>query len=288
MADDSRQGRLMLLGSMVIFGTIGIFVRSINLPSSLIAQIRGVSGCVFLALVMLFRKEKLDRGAVWKNLPVLLVSGIFLGANWIALFEAYRHTTVATATLCYYMAPMIVMLLSPFLLGEKLTVRKGIAIVAALGGMSLTTGVHESFPQGEQLVGIGFGLLAAALYAGVIIANRKLKKIGTYDTTILQLGISAAVLLPYNLVTVEFGTLHWDGTAIFLLAVVGIVHTGVAYWLYFGALKRLSAQTAALMSYVDPITSILLSALVLGEEMTLPGIVGAVLVLGAAALDWRG
>lgn len=276
----------MLLASMVIFGTIGIFVRSIPLPSSLIAQIRGVSGSAFLLLVLLVKKEKPDLAAIRRNLPVLILSGVFLGANWIALFEAYRYTTVAVATLCYYMAPVLVLLLSPALLGEKLTARKTAVIATALIGMVLVTGL-DGLPSGEQGKGIAFGLLAAALYAGVIIANRKLKNIGTYDTTITQLLVAAVVLLPYNLLTVEFASLEFSGRSLALLAVVGVVHTGVAYWLYFGSLKGLSAQTAALMSYVDPITSIVLSALVLGEALTVPGIIGAVLVLGAAMLDTK-
>lgn len=279
------KGRLMLLASMLIFGTIGIFVRYIPLPSSLIANIRGLCGCVFLLLVLLAKKEKLDRRSIRRNLPVLIVSGTFLGANWIALFESYRYTTVATATLCYYMAPVMVMLLSPVLLKEKLTGKKVMIILAAVSGMVLVTGFHAG---GEnQSIGVAFGLLAAALYAGVILSNRKLKDIGTYDTTIMQLGISTLVLLPYNMMTVDFSGLSFDLTVICLLALVGIVHTGVAYWLYFGSLKELSAQSAALLSYIDPITAIVLSALVLGEPMTAMGILGSMIVLGATALDIR-
>lgn len=281
----ANKGRLMLLASMVIFGTIGIFVRYIPLPSSLIANIRGLSGCVFLLLVLLGKKEKLDAQAIGRNLPILILSGSFLGANWIALFESYRYTTVATATLCYYMAPIIVMLLSPLLLKEKLTGKKVLIILAALSGMVLVTGFQAG---GEnQTMGIALGLLAAALYAGVILSNRRLRNIGTYDTTIMQLGISALVLLPYNMVTVDASAISFDLMIIGLLVLVGIVHTGIAYWLYFGSLKELSAQSAALLSYIDPITAIVLSALVLGEPMTPMGILGAVIVLGATALDIR-
>lgn len=277
------KGRLMLLCSMVIFGTIGIFVRYIPLPSSLIANIRGLSGCAFLLLVLFAKKEKMEVAAIRRNLPVLMLSGTFLGANWIALFESYRYTTVATATLCYYMAPIIVMVLSPVLLKEKLTGKKIGIILAALFGMVLVTGVQTG---GEnQMLGIALGLLAAALYAGVILSNRKLKNIGTYDTTIMQLGGSALVLLPYNVMTTDFAGLQFNLPVLGLLALVGIVHTGVAYWLYFGSLKELSAQSAALLSYIDPITAIVLSALILGEAMTPVGILGAVIVLGATALD---
>lgn len=277
------KGRLMLLGAMVIFGTIGIFVRYIPLASSLIANIRGFSGSLFLLLVLAVKKEKLDWSAVRRNLPVLLLSGTFLGANWIALFEAYRYTTVATATLCYYMAPVLVMVLSPVLLKEKLTWRKVGIILAALFGMVLVTGFQ---PGGiDPKKGIALGLLAACLYASVVLANRKLKNIGTYDITIMQLGISALVLLPYNGVTVDFSGIEMNWMIGGLLLFVGIVHTGVAYWLYFGSMKELSAQSAALLSYIDPITAIVLSALVLGETMTPMGVVGAAIVLGATALD---
>lgn len=278
-----HKGRLMLLASMVIFGTIGIFVRYIPLPSSLIANFRGLSGCVFLLLVLAGKREKPDWAAISRNLPVLAVSGSFLGANWIALFESYRYTTVATATLCYYMAPILVMLLSPFVLKEKLTMRRVLIILAALGGMVLVTGVQTGGE--DQAKGIALGLLAAGLYAGVILANRKLRNIGTYDTTILQLGISALVLLPYNGMTVDLSGVTVTWQVLGLLVLVGIVHTGVAYWLYFGSLKELPAQSAALLSYIDPITAIVLSALVLGEPMTPIGILGAVIVLGATALD---
>ena len=280
-----RKGRLMLLSSMVIFGTIGIFVRYIPLQSSLIANLRGLSGSLFLLLVLAAKGERLDWRAIGRNLPILVLCGTFLGANWIALFEAYRYTTVATATLCYYMAPVLVMVLSPVVLKERLTGRKVLIILAALVGMVLVTGFE---PGGEDPAkGIGLGLLAASLYAGVVLASRKLKNIGTYDITIMELGISALVLLPYNALTLDLSGISLSWTIVGLLAVVGIVHTGLAYWLYFGSLKEISAQSAALLSYIDPITAIVLSALVLGESMTPAGILGAAIVLGATALDLK-
>ena len=119
------------------------------------------------------------------------------------------------------------------------------------------------------------------------LASRKLKNIGTYDITFMELGISALVLLPYNALTLDLSGISLSWTVVGLLAVVGIVHTGLAYWLYFGSLKEISAQSAALLSYIDPITAIVLSALVLGESMTPAGILGAAIVLGATALDLK-
>ena len=278
--------RLRLTASMLIFGTIGIFVRHIPLPSSVIALVRGVVGTVFLLLLTRVRKTSLDRSALRRRLPLLCLSGVAIGFNWILLFEAYRYTTVATATLCYYLAPVFVMLLSPLLLKESLTLRKALCILGALCGMVLVSGVLESgFSGSGQTPGILCGLGAAVLYAAAVLMNKKLPDVPAFDKTILQLGVAALALLPYVLVTERSQELAWTPLGIVLLLVVGILHTGVAYALYFSAIPALSAQTAALFSYIDPVSAILLSALFLKEHLTLPGAIGALLVLGSTLLS---
>lgn len=209
-----------------------------------------------------------------------------LGLNWILLFEAYRYTSVATATLCYYFAPILVMLVSPALLKEKITSRKAACILAALFGMVFVSGVSAgSLPEAGELRGILFGLGAACLYAAVVLINKGIREIEAFDRTVVQLGISAAVLAPYVLVTENIAQISLTPTAIALLFFVSIVHTGVAYALYFSAIRDLSAQTAALFSYIDPVVAILFSALLLGEEMTTACAVGAVLILGSALVS---
>ena len=277
----AASSRLKLIGAMVIFGTIGIFRKYIPLDSSLIAMVRGGVGTLFLLLVMLLSRSRLDRPAIRKNLVKLVVSGAAIGFNWILLFESYRYTTVATATLCYYMAPIFVMLLSPIVLHQRLTLRKTVCVIIALAGMVLVSGVLES--GGTGFKGILLGLGAAALYASVILTNQFIRNIPAYDKTILQLGSATVVLLPYVLLTVDFSAQTATPLALVMLLIVGIIHTGVAYWLYFGSMKDLPAQTIALLSYLDPVGAILLSALFLGEPMTLLTGVGAVLVLGATA-----
>lgn len=277
----AASSRLKLIGAMAIFGTIGIFRKYIPLDSSLIAMVRGGVGTLFLLLVMLLSRSHLDRPAIRKNLVKLVVSGAAIGFNWILLFESYRYTTVATATLCYYMAPIFVMLLSPIVLHQRLTLRKTVCVIIALAGMVLVSGVLES--GGSGFKGILLGLGAAALYASVILTNQFIRNIPAYDKTILQLGSATVVLLPYVLLTVDFSAQTATPLALVMLLIVGIIHTGVAYWLYFGSMKDLPAQTIALLSYLDPVVAILLSALFLGEPMTLLTGVGAVLVLGATA-----
>lgn len=284
--DRIKREKLKMITAMALFGTIGIFVRYIPLPSSIIAFCRGLVGMLFLLLVTLLRKSRISGQAIRKNLLWLILSGAFLGMNWILLFEAYRYTTVATATLCYYLAPIIVILAAPVLLKEKLTVRKSICTIVALIGMVCVSGVLQNgIPTLGEAKGILFGLGAAVLYATIILLNKKIHDISAYDKTIMQLGVSALVLVPYCLLTEDIGALSVEPKVLLLLLFVGIVHTGVTYFLYFGAIEHIHAQSVAIISYLDPVIAVLLSIFVLGEGMNVIGIIGAVLVLGAALMS---
>ena len=277
--------RFRFILSMFIFGTIGIFVRYIDLPSGLIALVRAVVGVAFLAAVMLLKKQKPDRAAIRKNLVLLIVSGVMMAFNWILLFEAYRYTTVATATLCYYFAPIIVVLGSPFVTGDKLTGRKIFCVFLALLGMVFVSGVIESgVPKASELLGIALGLGAAVLYGSIVLMNRKITGIGAYDKTIVQLGSVAVVMLPYCLLNGAFSGICISAGQAGLLMYVGIINTGLAYFLYFGAMGDLPSQSIAVFSYVDPVVAVILSALLLHEPMTVYGVIGAALILGAALL----
>lgn len=267
------------LSAMVIFGTVGIFVRYIGLPSATIAFFRGALGVVFLLAVMGLTGKKLCLQSIRENLPLLILSGIAIGGNWILLFEAYLHTTVAVATVCYYLAPMFLVLTSP-LLGERLTGKKLALSAVALVGMVFVSGVLDSGVTGFRGVGLGVG--AAALYASVMFMNKRLGSLSAYDKTVVQLAAAAVVILPYCLLTGGFAMEQVSPTGYVLLGVVGIVHTGFAYWLYFGALGRLSSQRVAIFSYLDPVVAILLSALWLKEPLGWQEFIGAALILGSA------
>lgn len=284
----ANKAKLELIASMFIFGTIGIFVRHIPLPSSMIALVRGFVGAFFVLLFVYLKKSKPDKEAIKKNFVMLALSGAFIGINWILLFESYHYTTVATATLCYYMQPIFVILASPFLLKEKLTVKKVVCVVVALIGMVFVSGVLQTgIPALSEAKGILYGLGAACFYASVVLMNKKITEINAYDKTIMQLGMGAIVLSPYVMLTQDFGTATTSMTPALwaLLLFVGLVHTGVAYALYFDSMKELKAQTLAIFSYIDPIVAIILSALLLKENMGLYGVIGAVLVLGSTFIS---
>ena len=272
--------------SMLIFGTVGVFRRYIPFSSGLVAMARGLVGAVCLIAVILISKKGFDYRSVKKNLPLLILSGAALGFNWIFLFEAYNHTTVATATLCYYLAPVFVTLASPLVLREKLTAKKFVCVAVSLLGMVAVSGVLNSDGiSGSDGKGILFGLCAAIFYATLVILNKKIKGIGAYEKTVVQLLSAAVILLPYVIFAEDVQNVRFDLTSLSMLLLCGILHTGVAYWLYFGSMDRLEAQTVAIFSYIDPVVAIILSATVLGENIGAWGYIGAALILGATLVS---
>lgn len=275
-----------LIAAMCIFGTIGIFREYIPLPSSLIALVRGAVGSGYLLISAAVQKQKPDLPAIKKNLPLLVLSGAAIGFNWIFLFEAYCYTTVATATLCYYLAPVMVIALSPLFLKEKLTLRRGLCTLIALAGMIPVSGILDNGLAGSaDWKGILYGLAAAVLYAGVMLMNKKMSPIPANDRTVVQLISASVVLAPYVLATEDVGALAFTPVSVALLLVVGILHTGIAYRMYFAAMSNLKAQTTALFSYLDPILAILLSAVILGQPAGWPTVLGAAMILGSAIIS---
>ncbi len=241
---------------------------------------------IFLLLVVLVTRNKLSFKNIKNNLIILLLSGAAIGFNWIFLFEAYNYTTVATATLTYYLAPFFVMIASPLVLKEKLTIKQFFCLIGAIIGMVFVSGVVKNgIPEADELKGILFGLGAAILYASVIILNKKLREISAYEKTVMQLGTAAVVVIPYIFLTEDVTQLTFEPLTVVMLLVTGIIHTGIAYALYFNSMKDLKAQTVAIFSYIDPAVAIILSAVILKERMDIYGIIGAVLILGSAMIS---
>lgn len=279
---------IMFISSMLIFGTIGIFRRYIPISSGMMAVFRGIIGSLFLYIYIRFRRAEIINKIEKKQLFFLAVTGGLIGVNWIMLFEAYNYTTVATATMCYYMEPTIVVLISPIILREKLPARKLICAIFAMVGMVLVSGLIEGNSIGSKdIKGILFGLGAASLYASVVILNKKIVVHDFYQKTIIQLAAAAVVLTPYVLLTEDFGKIVINPTVVALLMVVGIVHTGIAYALYFGGMAELKAQSVAILSYIDPVAALILSAVILKERMSIWGIIGSAVIIASAMISER-
>ncbi len=272
--------RMIYISAMLIFGSIGLVSRNINLSSGQIALSRGVIGSIFLLLASWMLKEKLSWKQIKPNLVLLVLSGAGIGFNWILMFEAYHYTSIANATLAYYFAPVFVVLLSPFLLKEHLTIVKTGCVFAAMLGMFLIVGIGGGEGK-NHVIGIGYGMAAAVLYASVVILNKFLKGLSGLETTLIQISCATMVLLPYILITEPIRIFQTDIKSMTFLIIMGLVHTGLAYLLYFTGMRKLKGQSVAVLSYTDPISAILMSGIFLGEQLTTLQILGGVLILGA-------
>lgn len=270
--------KLSMIMSMVIFGTIGIFVEYISMPSGMIAAIRGIVGMLVIIVTMLVSRKKPDVKKIKNKLLLLITSGTAIGFNWILLFEAYRHTGIPVATVCYYMAPIIVISLSPLIFKERLGIRKLLCVAVALFGAIAVSGVLQA--DTSKLTGIVLGLGAAVLYASVVIMNKFLGDISALERTAIQLGVAGFTVLPYAIMTM--GEISVDPVSLILVLVVGVFHTGFAYTVYFSAVGKLKSQTVAILSYIDPASAILLSSVLLSQMPTAYEAIGAIMIIGAA------
>lgn len=271
--------RLMLITSMTIFGTLGLFVRNIPVSSGELALYRAVLAAILIAVFLIITRQKIPFASIKKEVPLLLASGVAMGINWILLFEAYKYTTVSAATLSYYFAPVIVTVVCPILFREKLTRKQVVCFVMSTLGLVMITGIGDVGSE-KDFVGILFGLGAALFYATVILLNKFIKNVEGIHRTFLQFLSAIVILIPYVIMTSGATLGNLDGIGMANLLIVGLIHTGVTYCMYFSSLKELPGQKAAILSYIDPLVAVLISVTILGETMTLWQVVGGILILG--------
>ena len=258
--------KIMLIISMVIFGTLGIFTRNIAISSGELALYRAILAAVLIFVYLIVTKQKTDFRSIKKELLLLLLSGTAMGINWILLFEAYKYTTISAATLSYYFAPVIVIVACPILFKEKLSGRQMICFLMSALGLVLITGIGD-LRNDNDFIGILFGLGAALFYAAVILLNKFIKNVEGIYRTFLQFISAIVILIPYVKMTsgVTLGNLNFTGWV--NLLIVGFIHTGITYCMYFSSLKELPGQKAAILSYIDPLVAVLISVAILGDNM---------------------
>ena len=275
-----KNPRALIIIAMASFGTLGPFVRNIAVSSGELALYRAVMAAVLLAGYLAMTKQPLKLKQLSRELPLLLISGMAMGINWILLFEAYKYTTVSVATLSYYFAPVLVTVACPLLFREKMGTKQWICFAMSTLGIALITGIGDLSGGSDHLKGILFGLGAAVLYASVILLNKFIKGVEGIQRTFLQFLAAIVILIPYVAFSGGVTLQKLDGLGWVCLLIVGLFHTGITYCLYFSALKELPGQEAAILSYIDPLVAVLISVFVLGEQMTVVQIIGGVLILG--------
>ena len=272
--------RIKYIIAVVLYGTIGMFLRMVSVPSEVVVLFRGILGSAFIFAYLRARRQKPDLKIMRENLIWLLISGVCLGLNWVFLFSAYLHTTVAIASLCNYMAPIIVVIIAPAVLREPLNMKKIPCVIAAFIGIVLVS----EFWTGDRgdASGIVMGMLAAVCFVIIVICNRKMHSINAYDKSLAQLAISALTVLPYVLLNNRGVELDWNLRSVIFILILGLVHTGIAYCLYFSGMTTLPVQTVAVLGYLEPVVSVLCSVFILREHMGVCGWIGTVLIIAAA------
>ena len=270
----------MLISSMAIFGTLAPFVRKIGVSSSQLSLYRAVLAASLIGLFLLLTGRKLPIRQLKKELLLLMASGACMAINWILLFEAYRYTTVAIATLSYYFAPVLVTAASSVLFHEKLTKKQIFCFIMSTLGIVIITGIPGSGGGSSNGLGILCGLGAAVLYAGCILLNKSIRGVGGIERTFLQFLAAIIVMVPYVALSDGVNPGAMDTMGWICLLVVGLVHTGITYCMYFTAVEHIPGQELAILSYIDPLVAVVIGVVVLGESLTLPQLIGGAMILG--------
>lgn len=279
---ESRIAKWILVLVMFLYGTNGTLRAMISLSTGLISLVRGIIATLFLLALSYILKKGPDWKKIKEHFVPLMLSGLIIGVHWLLLLESYKLTTVAISTLLYYVSPAFVVLASAFFLKEQLTLRKVVCVMVALVGMMFVSGVLPGgFSQIHGTKGCLFALGAAVLYAAMVLINASIRDMEGIDKAMVQMFFASMATVPYVLLTEDFSSLSISTKDALMTVAMGIVNTGVAYALYFTAMKKLPAQTVAFLSYLDPITAVMLSVFFLQQPLSIWGWLGAIVILGA-------
>ena len=272
---------LKYIFALLLFGSNGIVASLIHLSSYEIVLLRTLIGSLLLIAIFFIAREKLTFYKYKTQSIFLAVSGIAMGTSWIFLYEAYDEIGVGLASLAYYCGPVIVMILSPILFGEKLTKIKVCSFLVVLVGIFLVNGT--AFENGVSVWGLACGLLSAICYSLMVMFNKKANDITGLENSMLQLFV--AFLTVAIFVGIKQGyRMEIDTQSIIPILVLGLLNTGIGCYFYFSSIGKLPVQTVAICGYLEPLSAVVFSVIFLKETMLPIQIIGAVLIIGGAML----
>ena len=274
-----KQAYIKYILGLLLFGSNGVISAMIALNSYEIVLTRTVLGSAFLILLLLISRQKLQIFRYKKEIPYMLLSGVALATNWIFLFEGYAQVGVSITILLCYCGPILVMLVSPFFFNEKITAPKIIGFCAVMLGMVFING--QSLQTGKSLWGIFCGIMAAITYVFMVISNKKATHITGLENSTIQLFISFIAVAVFVVCKQGF-TLHIQSSDWIPILVLGILNTGVGIYLYFSPISKLPVQSVAICGYLEPLSAVVFSVLLLHEAMLPLYIIGGILIVGGA------
>lgn len=268
---------LKYISALLLFGLNGIVAAQIPLTSTEIVVLRSFFGTVFLIVLLAVTRQKLTCLRRPRQAVLVAISGAAMGASWLLLYRAYELVGVSIATLLYYCGPVLVMALSPIFFKEKLTIPKIIGIIVVFCGVIMLNGVG-----GGTLDALGLlcGIGGAALYVLMVITNKKAGLPGLENTAVqLLFGFLTAAVF-YLLQGGAVPTVPAESWGWMLL--LGLVNTGFGCWLYFSSIGTLPVQTVSVLGYLEPLSAVLFSVVLLHEALTPARWLGAAMIVGGA------
>lgn len=273
--------RIKLVFVMIIWGSLGVFTRSIPLSALSLAFLRAL-----IALPVLFTIMKIKKAEPVKlrQLIPYIISGILLGLGWLTLFYGYKHTSISSAVIIYNMCPVYVTILAPLVLKEAISKFQTAVIFASFYGLFLIVGNNLS--EGYGTMGLALSAVSGMLYAAIVMINRSIKiRVENHTATFVQILAAMLTLLPFVLIDGNIDTVvHLDLLAAVYTVLLGILHTGVAYTLFFSVYAHMKSVEIVTYSYLEPLFGILFSVIFIGEKLTPPQIIGGLLILGSTYL----
>ncbi len=272
-----NKNNIKFILSMLIFGFNGILVTYIPWHSYEIVLSRTVIGSLSMLLILAFQRKKLVFFKNKKSLKMLILSGILIGLNWLFLYEAFKQLGVGLAQILSSSGPAVAMILSPLIFNEKLKKHKIIAFIIVVLGMFL---ISSNDLSGGLSFGLLCGILACLAYAGFLICNRLATSIEGPERTMWQLFIASIVVLIFIIYKGNGIPNDLSLKTVIAVLILGIVNTGLAMNLMFSSLPKLSLQTVGIYTYLEPMSALVFSFLILGEKMTILEIVGVFMILG--------
>lgn len=276
-----KRGYFMYIAALCLFGSNGVVALNIALESYQIVMLRTLIASVFLCLAYFVSGGRMRALEYKKDMACIAVSGAAMGISWIFLFEAYVLAGVSIPTLAYYCGPVIVMALSPFIFGEKITIFKIAGLGSVAAGMLLVNGAE--LHSGGISRGLFYGLAAALMYSFMVIFNKKAKNVTGLENSAMQMCVACAVSTVY---AVGKGLPSIAGVIEFAVPVMflGLINTGVGCYLYFTSIQKLPAASVAVCGYLEPLSALLFSAVMLNEKLSYAQLLGAALIIGGAAM----
>lgn len=265
--------------ALLLFGSNGIVASFISMDSYEIVLLRTLIGSLLLIAIFFAGKGKLTFYKKGKQFSFLCVSGMAMGASWLLLYEAYTQIGVGISSLLYYCGPVLVMALSPILFREKFGASKMIGLACVLGGICLVNG--KVFGGGANSVGFVWGILSAVMYAVMVICNKKAADIAGLENAMLQLFISFLTVAAFVVLKQGFA-IQIAPANILPIFILGLLNTGAGCYFYFSSICDLPIQTVAICGYLEPLSAVLFSVVMLQESMSLLQVLGAALMIGGA------